>query len=124
MLDPVLFFYNYILLVKTIRLQVIFWKKGYYNENRFLKYYFLRENCYTRFNVKLLERDLKKAEIWIICLKKGNWWHGKSYGEYFSKVSEQEEFEEILDRMEEINEINIELKKERNRILNKKIKME
>ena len=27
-----------------------------------------------------------------------------------SKVSEQEEFEEILDRMEEINEINIEFK--------------
>ena len=103
-------------------------KKGYYNKTDFLNMLFsmggVVSSVISDSNVKLLERDLKKKQIDLDYLseKRKLMQDGKSYGEYFSKVSEQEEFEEILDRMEEINEINIELKKERNPILNKRLK--
>lgn len=125
--DPVLFLQLYFIGQDNKSTSNIL-KKGFYNKKDFLNMIFslggAMSSVISDSNVKLLEKDLKKKQIELVDLsaKRKLLQDGKNYGEYFSKVSEQEEFEEILYRMEEINEKNLELKKERNRILNKRLK--
>lgn len=125
--DPVLFLQLYFIGQDNKNTSNIF-KQGFYNKKDFLNMIFYLGGAVSFFisdsNVKLLEKDLKKKliELRDLSEKRKLVKDGKSYGEYFSTVSEQEAFEEILYRMEEINLKNLELKKERNRILNKKLK--
>ncbi len=125
--DPVLFLQLYFVGQDNKSTSNIL-KKGFYNKKDFLDMIFslggAMSSVISDYNVRLLENDLKRKKIELVDLstKRKLVQDGKSYGEYFSKVSEQEEFEEILYRMEEINEKNLELKKERNRILNKRLK--
>lgn len=125
--DPVLFLQLYFVGQDNKSTSNIL-KKGFYNKKDFINMIFSLGGAMSSVildsNVKLLEKDLKRKQIELVDLsaKRKLVQDGKSYGEYFSKVSEQEEFEEILYRMEEINEKNLELKKERNRILNKRLK--